>query len=121
MSRYILGCLTTALFLVAIWHWSPLQKIDVDQLQRWTEPVAKHPAAPLIIVASYVAASLVLFPRPMLTLAFVGIFGPWRTAVYGMTGLLLAAASGFLVWRHPWTAAQPRSTTPRFSYHRGQT
>lgn len=60
-----------------------------------TEPLARHPAAPLIIVASYVAASLILFPRPVLTLAFVGIFGPWRTAVYGMTGLLIAAAMAF--------------------------
>ena len=95
MSRYTFGCLTTAVFLVALWHWSPLQRIDADQLQRWTEPLAKHPAAPLIIVASYIAASLILFPRPMLTLAFVGIFGPWRTAVYGMTGLLIAAAVAF--------------------------
>ena len=95
MSRYTFVCLTTAVFLVALWHWSPLQRIDADQLQRWTQPLAKHPAAPLIIVASYIAASLILFPRPMLTLAFVGIFGPWRTAVYGMTGLLIAAALAF--------------------------
>ena len=95
MSRYILGCLATALFLVAIWHWSPLQSLDAEQLQRWTEPLAKHPAAPLIIVAGYIAASLILFPRPVLTLAFVGIFGPWRTTIYGMTGLLIAAATAF--------------------------
>jgi uncharacterized membrane protein YdjX (TVP38/TMEM64 family) len=49
----------------------------------------------LIIVATYVAASLILFPRPVLTLAFVGIFGPWRTAVYGLTGLLIAAGMAF--------------------------
>ncbi len=95
MSRYILGCLATAFFLVVIWHWSPLQSIDSDQLRLWSEPLEKHPAAPLIIIASYVAASFILFPRPLLTLAFVGIFGPWRTAVYGMAGLLLAAALAF--------------------------
>ena len=95
MSRNIFVVLATALFLIVLWHGSPLQRIDADQLRLWSEPLERHPAAPLIIVASYVAVSLILFPRPMLTLAFVGIFGPWRTAVYGMTGLILAAAIAF--------------------------
>jgi phospholipase D1/2 len=95
MPRYILGFLATTFFIIVAWHWSPLQKIDSEQLMRWSEPLAKHPAVPLIIIASYVAAAFILFPRPILTLASVGIFGPWPTAVYGMAGLLLAAAMAF--------------------------
>jgi uncharacterized membrane protein YdjX (TVP38/TMEM64 family) len=49
----------------------------------------------MLIAAAYVAASLVFFPRPLLTLAFVIIFGPWQTAVYGLAGLLVAAAAAF--------------------------
>jgi uncharacterized membrane protein YdjX (TVP38/TMEM64 family) len=61
----------------------------------WSEPFANHRAAPMVIVAAYAAASFVMFPRPILTLAFVVIFGPWRTAIFGLTGLLLAAAAAF--------------------------
>jgi len=113
MSRFILACLATALFIAGAWQWSPLQKIDLDQLTRWSEPLANHPAVPLIIIASYVAASFIFFPRPMLTLAFVGIFGPWRTGLYGMAGLLLAAAVAF------WFGSTYGATRSQTSHRRG--
>jgi len=81
--------------LALAWHWTPLKRFDAEVLQRWTEPFAQHATAPLVIVSAYAAASFVLFPRPLLTLAFMVIFGPWRTALYGITGLLLAAAAAF--------------------------
>jgi uncharacterized membrane protein YdjX (TVP38/TMEM64 family) len=87
--------LVAALLIFIAWQWSPLRTIDADQLMSWSEPFAYHRAAPLMIVAAYVAASFILFPRPILTLAFVVIFGPWRTAIFGMAGLLLAAAAAF--------------------------
>ena len=62
---------------------------------RWSEPFAQHAAAPFVIICAYAAASFILFPRPLLTLAFIVIFGPWRTALYGITGLLLAGAAAF--------------------------
>lgn len=61
----------------------------------WSEPFAQHSAAPLLIVAAYAAGAFILFPRPLLTLAFIVIFGPWRTALFGLTGLLLAGAAAF--------------------------
>ena len=81
--------------LALAWRWTPLNRLDTETLIRWSEPFAQHAAAPFVIICAYAAASFILFPRPLLTLAFIVIFGPWRTALYGITGLLVAAAVAF--------------------------
>lgn len=92
---YLAALLIFAVCLTLAWHWTPLKQLNIEQLMRWSEPFARHPAAPLVIVAAYAAGAFILFPRPLLTLAFIVIFGPWRTAVFGLSGLLLAAALAF--------------------------
>jgi len=92
---YVAGWLVVGSCLALAWHWTPLKGLDIEMLMRWGQPFSEHAAAPLVIVFAYAAASFVLFPRPLLTLAFIVIFGPWRTALYGISGLLLAAAAAF--------------------------
>lgn len=92
---YIAAWLLFAACLALAWYWTPLRTINTAQLMRWSEPFARHPAAPGVIVVAYAASAFVFFPRPLLTLSFIVIFGPWRTAVFGLAGLLLAAAAAF--------------------------
>lgn len=81
--------------LALAWHWTPLRGINATQLMRWSEPFAQHPTAPAVIVVAYAASAFILFPRPLLTLVFIIVFGPWRTALFGIVGLLIAAACAF--------------------------
>src|SRR4029077_21132082 len=55
--------------------------------------------APLAVVLAYTPASLVLIPRPLITLAATLAFGAWLGFVYGMTGILLAGAATYALGR----------------------
>jgi uncharacterized membrane protein YdjX (TVP38/TMEM64 family) len=42
---------------------------------------------------------MVMFPRPLITLAAVMAFGPWEGLVYAMTGVVLAGVAGYAIGR----------------------
>lgn len=113
--RFTVGLSALAVFLLAL-RWISADRINTEALIRWGTPLADHPAAPLFIAIAYVAASFILLPRPILTLASILIFGPWQTAVFGLTGLLVAAAAAFWLGRihglnRLWTRAHPALNT----------
>lgn len=82
--------------LTMLWRFTPLAEIfTAENVIGWTESVAGYWWAPLAVVAAYTPASLVMFPRPLITLAAVVSFGPWEGITYAMTGVLVASAVGF--------------------------
>ena len=88
------------LALAMAWRLTPLA--DLLQPQRvleWTQGLARHWWAPALLILAYTPASVVMFPRPLITLAMVVAFGPWRGFAYAMTGILLAAGAAYLVGR----------------------
>jgi phospholipase D1/2 len=93
------GGLVALCALFILLGWISTENINTAALIRLGTPFADHPAAPLIIAVAYVAASFILLPRPILTLASILIFGPWQTAVFGLAGLLVAAAAAFWIGR----------------------
>jgi uncharacterized membrane protein YdjX (TVP38/TMEM64 family) len=84
---------------LAMWgayHWEPLRSlVSVEALTHLSQPLARHPAAPLIIAAAYFCSVFVVLPRAVLTLPAVVVLGPWLTFFSGMSGLLLAGVCGF--------------------------
>jgi phospholipase D1/2 len=86
---------------LAMWgayHWEPLRDfLSVRALTELSQPLARHPAAPLIIAAAYFGSVFIVLPRPVLTLPAVIVLGPWLTFFSGMTGLLLGAVCGFWI------------------------
>ncbi len=88
---------------LAVWgaySWEPLRAyISVQTLADLSRPIARHPLAPIIISAAYLCSVLMVFPRAILTVAAVIVFGPWLTFFTGMSGLLLGALCGFWVGR----------------------
>ena len=46
--------------------------------------------APLVVILAYTPASLVMFPRWLITLMAVAAFGPWAAFAYAQTGVLVA-------------------------------
>jgi phospholipase D1/2 len=78
--------------LVLAWRFTPLEQ--------WTEPdtvraslasLAENRWAPLLMIATFVAAGLVAFPVTILIAATAAAFGPWAGLLYAATGVLASA------------------------------
>lgn len=82
--------------LAAAWRWTPLAEIvTVDNILGWTRTVRDTWWAPIVMVLAYIPGSLILFPRPVMTLVSVMSFGlPWGV-VWATLGVLLAAAATY--------------------------
>ncbi len=86
--------------LTLAWRYSPLAEVvTAEKVIDWTRAFAGNWWAAPLIVASYTLAQVILFPRPLLTLAAVVAFGPWLGFGYAMTGILLATAVGYAAGR----------------------
>ncbi len=79
--------------LAAAWRWTPLAEIvTVENILRWTRAVRDTWWAPIVMVLAYIPGSLILFPRPVLTLVSVMSFGVLWGLVWGTLGVLLGAS-----------------------------
>jgi uncharacterized membrane protein YdjX (TVP38/TMEM64 family) len=92
--------LVTWVFMWGAYSWDPLRSfLSVENLASLSQPVARHPIAPLLIAAAYLCSVLVVFPRAILTVPAVIVFGPWLTFFSGMSGLVVGALCGFGIGR----------------------
>jgi phospholipase D1/2 len=73
--------------------------VSVENFIELSRPLAQHPVAPVVIAAAYVCSVLLVFPRAVLTVPAVVVFGPWLTFFSGMSGLILGALCGFWLGR----------------------
>jgi uncharacterized membrane protein YdjX (TVP38/TMEM64 family) len=86
--------------LTLAWRYTPLADVVTpENVIDWTRRFAGHWwAAPLVVLA-YTPASVIMFPRPLITLAAVVAFGPLLGFAYAMGGILLAALAGYWAGR----------------------
>jgi uncharacterized membrane protein YdjX (TVP38/TMEM64 family) len=95
--------------LTAAWRYTPLSEfITAERVGSWARSVRATPWAPALVIFAYTPASLVMFPRPLLTLFTVIAFGAWLGFLYSMAGVMLAAVVLYYVGR-----ALPRDTIKR--------
>jgi phosphatidylserine/phosphatidylglycerophosphate/cardiolipin synthase-like enzyme/uncharacterized membrane protein YdjX (TVP38/TMEM64 family) len=86
--------------LALLWRYTPLAAaVTADNVIGIARVFAEHWWAPLMVVLAYTPASMVMFPRPLLTMAAVVVFGPWEGFAYAMTGVVLAGTAGYAVGR----------------------
>ena len=96
----LLGALVCVGTLFALWRFTPLREIvTADAVRHWAETFGRQPWAPLAILLAYTPASVIMFPRPLITLAATVAFGPWLGALYALGGIELAALSGYFAGR----------------------
>ena len=82
--------------LAAAWRWTPLADIvTVENILRWTKAVRGTWWAPIAMVAVYTPASLILLPRPLLTLVSVLSFGVLFGLLWATLGVLTAALATY--------------------------
>ncbi len=114
-GKLVIGVAIVAL-LTAVWRFSPLAQIFTpEKVIAWFESFAAHWWAPLVIVAAYTPASIVMFPRPIITLAAVVAFGAWAGFALAMTGVIVASALGYYAGRAFGRQAVRRLAGPRLN------
>jgi phospholipase D1/2 len=93
MAAVVLG-------LMALWRWSPLaHSVSPEAVIGWAMDFGSHWWAPLVVMALYTPACLVMFPRPLITLAAVIAFGPWLGFGYALIGVCASAVVTYYIGR----------------------
>jgi uncharacterized membrane protein YdjX (TVP38/TMEM64 family) len=93
----VAGAILVAIMLALVWRFTPLADIITPlSMIGWAQSLAGYWWAPIALVIAYTPASLVMFPRWLITLAAVATFGPWMAFAYAQTGVLIAALCGYV-------------------------
>ena len=86
--------------LAAAWRFTPLAGlVTADHITQWARDFASSPWAPIVVLAAYTPACLIMFPRSLITLFAVLVFGPWQGFFYAMSGILVAAFATYCAGR----------------------
>jgi phosphatidylserine/phosphatidylglycerophosphate/cardiolipin synthase-like enzyme/uncharacterized membrane protein YdjX (TVP38/TMEM64 family) len=103
-----------AFILALVWTRSPLSSwITLERAQAWADWFTDRWWAPLVVVAAYTPAAVLMFPRWIITIAAVMAFGPWRGFALGTVGMVIAAVLTFLPGRIVGRERVQRFTGPR--------
>jgi uncharacterized membrane protein YdjX (TVP38/TMEM64 family) len=70
--------------------------LEPQRITAWAKAAGDAWWAPLLVIAAYTPASVLMFPRPVITLFAVVAFGPWLGFAYAMTGIELAAWTSYV-------------------------
>jgi phosphatidylserine/phosphatidylglycerophosphate/cardiolipin synthase-like enzyme/membrane protein DedA with SNARE-associated domain len=88
------------LALSALWRWSPLaDAVSAETVIGWAKDFGARWWAPLALMASYTPACLVMFPRPLITLAAVIAFGPFLGFGYALAGIVASSVVTYYIGR----------------------
>lgn len=94
------GVLLIVAALAAAWRWSPLGEwMELSRLMAYAEEFERSPAAPFIIVGSFVIGGLLVAPVTVLVTVTVLAFGSVHGFVYSFIGMTLSALVTFWVGR----------------------
>ena len=100
VSRLWTVCLTLVAMaaLAALWRWTPLRDfVALDALVRMAHIVDDSAAAPLIVLAAYVVAGVLVVPVTVMIVATGVVFGPALGTLYAFGGAIVSAAVTFWI------------------------
>jgi phospholipase D1/2 len=87
--------------LMALWRFTPLRGIaSAEAAIEWAKAFGAQPWAPLALMAAYTPACLIMFPRPLITLAAVIAFGPYFGFLYSLMGICASSAVTWVMGRY---------------------
>jgi uncharacterized membrane protein YdjX (TVP38/TMEM64 family) len=101
--------------LAASWRWTSLaQWLDVSTVSAWLDSIRAHPAAPYLVIATFVIGSQIMFPVTILIFASAYTFGPRLGFVYAILGSLSGAVASY--WIGYWLGHESfrRIAGPRY-------
>lgn len=99
VPRRMIGLCLLAAALVAFalaWRFTPLRDwINLSSLIALARSVDKMPFTPVIVIAAFVAAGMLMVPITVLIAVAGVVFGPLYGGLYATAGVALSAALGF--------------------------
>jgi uncharacterized membrane protein YdjX (TVP38/TMEM64 family) len=96
----VAASIVVTIALALVWRYTPLADMASPRdVIGWFRGVSGTFWAPVAIVLAHLAASIVMFPRPLLTIAAVVAFGMVAGFAYSMLGVLISAAAGWYAGR----------------------
>jgi len=82
--------------LTALWKYTPLAAwADADRVMGWAADFSQARWGPVLVLLAYTPASIVLFPRPLITLFAVAAFGAWHGFGYAFGGIMIAGLATY--------------------------
>jgi uncharacterized membrane protein YdjX (TVP38/TMEM64 family) len=88
----LLALFVIAAIVLLLWRWSPLvERASPEQLGPLLDRVSDSHFAGLIVVATYLVGSLIVFPVTALIAATGVAFGPWEGLIWASVGTLVAS------------------------------
>jgi len=100
--------------LAALWRFTPLAAVVTpENAIAWAKEFGSRPWAPFVVMAAYVPACFVMFPRPLITLAAVIAFGPYFGFLYAMLGIVFSAIVTYYVGKRMRRDTVRRLAGPR--------
>ncbi len=95
-----LGFIGVLLTAAAAWRWSPLAEwLTPERLAAWLETARTPVIRETLVLAAFVAASLLMAPLTLLVVAAGLLLGPWLGFACAFAGALISALCGFLLGR----------------------
>jgi uncharacterized membrane protein YdjX (TVP38/TMEM64 family) len=86
------GLLLLAIGLSLAWRYTPLREvITIENVVGFIDDFSGKWWAPIVLALFYTPASVIMFPRPLLTMAAAAVFGPLKGFVIAMAGVLASA------------------------------
>ncbi|HZZ94834.1 MAG TPA: VTT domain-containing protein [Usitatibacter sp.] len=108
------GIIVLAFILALVWTRTPLASwVTLERAAAWADWFTGRWWAPILVVAAYTPAAVLMFPRWIITIAAVMAFGPWRGFALGTAGMVIAAILTFLPGRIIGRERVQRFTGPR--------
>jgi len=84
----------------AAWRYTPLADwLTAERLVDWVETFSRYWWAPFALALVYTPAAVVMFPRPLLTMAAAIAFGPWEGFAVAMGGVMFSTLVGYVIGR----------------------
>jgi uncharacterized membrane protein YdjX (TVP38/TMEM64 family) len=109
LAQVAAAIVVAAVAAALAWRYTSLgEALTAESLVEWIETFSTYWWAPYAVALVYTPASLVLFPRPLLTMAAAIAFGPWQGFAVAMGGILVNALAGYGAGRALDKAAMER-------------
>ena len=88
----IVGIGLFVMLCVLAWRFTPLAELTRPKvIAAWLMAIAEEPAAPLIVLAIFVVAGLIVFPVTLLIAVTAATFGPLLGFIYAALGAFVSA------------------------------
>ena len=92
--------LVVIISLTLLWRATPLAGVvSPENVIAWAKDFGARWWAPLVVMALYTPACLMMFPRPLITLAAVIAFGPWLGFLWSLLGIVASAVATYYLGR----------------------